>query len=96
MLEEQNEELRNNNEHRVNLEMKTLEAKLEEVEREKKDLIRTNQITQMKYDRFEQEKEAKTIAKEKIKLLTKEIRDANMEKKRLSEKLSKWYLEISR
>lgn len=89
MLEEQNEELRNNNEHRVNLEMKTLEAKLEEVEREKKDLIRTNQITQMKYDRFEQEKEAKTIAKEKIKLLTKEIRDANMEKKRLSEKLSK-------
>lgn len=79
-LEEQNEELRNNQQHKKMKEMKHLETKLEELENEKKELMRDNQKTKIKYERFEQEREARLLAKDKIKLLQKELNTANMEK----------------
>lgn len=96
MLEEQNEELKNNHQHSNNMEYRMLETRLEELQREKKDLIRTNQRVQMKYERYEKEREAKMLAKDKIKLLQKELTTANMEKKRVSEQLLRSYQEISR
>lgn len=45
-----------------------------------KELIRTNKITQMKYERYEKEREAKMLAKNEIKILRKELSDVNMEK----------------
>ena len=95
-LEEQNEELKNNQEHKQLMEVQTLEAKLEELEHEKKELIRNNHKVQIKCERFEQEKEAKLLAKEKIKVLNKELRDSTMKNKKISEQLLRSYQEISR
>jgi len=96
MLEEQNEELRNNQEHQQKIELKNLETKLREADNENKNLKRSNQKIKMKYERFEQEKEAKLLAKEKIKLLEKEVNDSNLEKKRVSDQLLRSYQEIAR
>ena len=96
MLEEQNEDLKNMQQHERNRELQQLTTKLEELEDEKKDLIRTNHNTKKKYERFEQEREAKMLAKDKIKLLQKELSNALMEKKKVSDQLIRSYQEISR
>jgi chromosome segregation ATPase len=80
LLEEQNEELKKNQDHKANLVIEELETKLDELESEKKELSRVNQKTQIKYERYEKEREAKLLAKEKIKLLQKELSIALLEK----------------
>lgn len=79
-LEEQNEELKKNQDHKKNLVIEELETKLDELENEKKQLMRVNQKTQIKYERYEKEREAKMLAKDKIKLLQKELNIANIDK----------------
>lgn len=94
-LEEQNEELKSNHDHTNLKDLEKLETKLEELENEKKELIRTNQKSKAKYDRIEKEREAKVLAIEKIKLLQKEIKIEKIEKKKLSDQLFRSYNEIS-
>ena len=45
-----------------------------------KELIRANKNTQMKYERFEKEREAKMLIKNEVKILRKELGDISMEK----------------
>ena len=58
--------------------------------------MRDNKRSQMKYERYEKEREAKLLAKEKIKILQKELNIANMERRKLSDQMVKAYQEISR
>jgi hypothetical protein len=94
-LEEQNEELKFNHDHSNLKDMEKLETKLEELENEKKELIRTTQKSKAKYDRIDKEREAKVLAIEKIKLLQKEIKIEKIEKKKVSDQLFRSYNEIS-
>lgn len=59
-------------------------------------MLKDNKRSQVKYERYEKEREAKMLAKEKIKLLQRELNISNMERRKLNDQIVRSYKEISR